>query len=95
MRTVGKLEGSRGVDDRLKQQLTSDYKAAEISDRDKLILAYAEKITFEPASIDQAYIDDLRGNGFDDHTLHDIVQVTSYFNYVNRLADGLGVELEE
>ena len=52
-------------------------------------------MTREPAKIDRAYIETLREAGFDDQMLHDAVQVIAYFNYVNRLADGLGVELEE
>lgn len=37
----------------------------------------------------------LRGYGFTDGQLSDAVQVISYFNYINRIADGLGVDLEE
>ena len=39
-------------------------------------------------------IDRLRGAGFDDRGIHDICAVTAYFAFVNRIADGLGVELE-
>lgn len=88
MRSLG------GVDDTLKNQLVTDYKTANITDQDKLILEYAERITRDAASIDETYVIKLCSSGFDDRMLHDIVQVTSYFNYVNRLADGLGVELE-
>ena len=89
MRSLG------NVDETLKNQLVDDYNAADISDFDKLMLGYSVKITRDPASIDRAYVDRLKELGFDNHTLHDIVQVTAYFNYVNRLADGLGVELEK
>ncbi|MDH4157733.1 MAG: peroxidase [candidate division Zixibacteria bacterium] len=81
--------------DKLKADLLADYRRADISDTDKLILEYAEKITRDAASIDRAYIESLKARGLSDHTLHDIVQVSAYFAYVNRLADGLGVELEE
>lgn len=37
----------------------------------------------------------LRGAGFDDRAIHDICAVTAYYAFVNRIADGLGVELEE
>jgi len=60
-----------------------------------LILSYAEKITHDAASIDEACIRNLKANGLDDRMLHDIVQVAAYFAYVNRIADALGVELEE
>jgi len=39
-------------------------------------------------------LDVLRQHGFDDTAIHDAVQVISYFNYINRVADGLGVDLE-
>jgi uncharacterized protein YciW len=59
------------------------------------MLAYAVKLTHRPASIDAADTDRLREVGFDDAGILDICQVTAYYNYVNRLADGLGVELED
>ncbi len=37
----------------------------------------------------------LRGQGFSDTAIHDAVQVISYFNYINRVADALGVDLEQ
>ena len=42
-----------------------------------------------------ADLDELRGHGFDDTAIHDAVQVISYFNYISRVADALGVEDEE
>ena len=85
---------STGAPDSLKEQLLTNYKTADISDFEKLMLGYVEKITVDPSSIDQDYIDGMRMHGFDDRTLHDIVQVAAYFAYINRLADALGVELE-
>jgi len=89
------LRSLGGVDDSLKDQLITDYQTADISQPDRLILAYAEKITRDAASIDQEYVDFLKSNNMSDQMLHDIVQATAYFNYINRLADALGVELEE
>ena len=91
MRALGNVEDS------LKEQLVTGYKSADISDLDKAILNYAVKLTKEPASISETDVTDFRTTHpeLTDHMLHDIVQVVSYFNYVNRLADGLGVELEE
>ena len=42
-----------------------------------------------------ADLDTLRDHGFDDRAIHDATQVISYFNYINRVADALGVEPEE
>jgi len=56
---------------------------------------YAVQLTRTPHSINEGDIQGLRNLGFDDAGILDICQITSYYNYVNRLADGLGVELEE
>ena len=58
------------------------------------MLDYAVKLTRSPAGITSEDVGALRAAGFDDTAILDICQVTSYYNYVNRLADGLGVELE-
>lgn len=58
------------------------------------MLAYAVKLTGAPASVGEDDVAGLRAHGFDDAAVLDICQVTAYYNYVNRLADGLGVELE-
>lgn len=58
------------------------------------MLAYAEKLTREPWAMVEGDIAALRAAGFRDADILDINQVTGYYAYVNRLADGLGVELE-
>lgn len=58
------------------------------------MLDYAAKLTERPAAIEKADIDTLRGHGFDDRAIHDICAITAYYAFVNRIADGLGVELE-
>lgn len=58
------------------------------------MLGYAEKLTREPWAMTRDDVLALRTAGFDDTAIFDIAQVTAYFAYVNRLADGLGVELE-
>jgi alkylhydroperoxidase family enzyme len=88
------LPDGRPVDDQLKHDLTTDYKKANLSPEDILVLTFAEKINNAAYEIDRAYIDFLKGHGFSDRMIHDIVAVTAYFNYVNRMADALGVELE-
>ncbi len=59
------------------------------------MLDYAVKLTRDPGGMTSADTDALRAAGFGDHAILDLCQVTSYYNYVNRLADGLGVELED
>lgn len=58
------------------------------------MLDYAAKLTREPWSMESADVEALRAVGFPDDAILDINQVTGYFAFVNRLADGLGVELE-
>ncbi len=59
------------------------------------MLRYAKKLTRTPRDVSSHDVDRLRAVGFDDTAVLDICQVVSYYNYVNRLADGLGVELED
>ena len=58
------------------------------------MLDYAVKLTRDPGGMSRADAEALRAAGFDDHAILDICQVAAYYNFVNRLADGLGVELE-
>ena len=58
------------------------------------MLDYVVKLTSTPGRMDDADVERLSEVGFDPIAILDICQVASYFNYVNRLADGLGVELE-
>jgi alkylhydroperoxidase family enzyme len=59
------------------------------------MLDYAVKLTRTPSDITAADIESLRSTQFDDRAIHDICAITAYFAFVNRIADGLGVELEE
>jgi alkylhydroperoxidase family enzyme len=58
------------------------------------MLAYAIRLTSEPWSVTGQDVEALRQAGFSDAAILDICQITGYFAFVNRLADGLGVELE-
>lgn len=81
-------------DSGLVEALTADYRTALISEADRAMLAYVDRLTRSPASITADHIDSLRQAGFGDVDILDICQVAAYFAFVNRLADGLGVELE-
>ncbi len=59
------------------------------------MLDYVLKLTRDPGGMSAADVEALRAAGFGDRAVLDICQVASYYAYVNRLADGLGVELEE
>lgn len=58
------------------------------------MLEYAERLTRHPAALEGADVEALRSAGFSDRDVLDIAEVTAYFAYVNRIADGLGVTLE-
>jgi uncharacterized peroxidase-related enzyme len=55
---------------------------------------FAAKVTHEPAAVGQEDIDGLRGHGWTDPAIHDAIQVVAYFNYINRVADAVGIEGE-
>lgn len=81
-------------DEALVAQLKEAWRNAELSQADRAMLTYAEKLTLEPGRMVEADVVALRGAGFSDREILDINQITGYYAYVNRLADGLGVELE-
>ncbi len=80
--------------DALVDAISRDYREAGLDGADRAMLDFAAKLTLTPQGMEAADIEDLRLHGFDDLAIHDIVVVTSYYAFVNRVADGLGVELE-
>ena len=71
-----------------------DYRAATLSDADRAMLDFAIKLTRRQEEMSRGDIEALRRHGFDDPTIHDIVQVAALFNYYTRLADGMGIDPE-
>jgi uncharacterized peroxidase-related enzyme len=71
-----------------------DYRQADLPPRERALCDFAVKLTHLAAEIDQADIDGLRAHGLDDVAISDAIQVVSYFNYVTRVADGVGIEDE-
>lgn len=65
-----------------------------MGDRITALCVYAVKLTIDLPSMSRSDVDALRAVGLDDRGIVDANQVASYFNYVNRVAEGLGVELE-
>lgn len=74
--------------------LLSDYRKASLTAADRAMLDYSAKLTLTPGEMEESDVEMLRKEGFNDTAILDINQVTSYYAFVNRLADGLGVELE-
>jgi uncharacterized peroxidase-related enzyme len=75
-------------------QVVADGRAGAFTPVEETLAAYAEKLTRTPQAMTRADIESLRAVGLDDVQIHEAVQVIGYFNYINRVADGLDVDLE-
>ncbi len=82
-------------DDDLASDIEADFESAGISEKRKLMLRYSVKLTVTPASISHDDIAGLREVGFSDLDILHIAEVVAYYAYANRIADGLGIPLEE
>ncbi len=80
--------------DLLVEALSEDYTRADLSPADRAMLDYSLKLTLTPGSMNADDVALLREHDFDDRAIHDICAIAAYFGFVNRMADGLGVELE-
>jgi uncharacterized peroxidase-related enzyme len=74
--------------------LERDYKTAPISEQDRVMLDYVVKLTKDATKCSRQDIEGLRGAGFDDRGILQITLIASWFNYINRVADSLGVGRE-
>lgn len=71
--------------------LEDDYRTAPISEQERVMLDYVVQITRDATRISPADHDRLRSVGFDDRGILQITLIASWFNYINRVADALGV----
>jgi len=71
--------------------LEADYRSAPISEQDRVMLDYVVQVTKDATRISPADHDRLRRVGFDDQGILQITLIASWFNYINRVADALGV----
>ena len=71
--------------------LEEDYKSAPITEQDRVMLDYVVQVTKDATRISPADHDRLRAVGFDDKGILQITLIASWFNYINRVADALGV----
>jgi len=86
---------SKSDADEWARQIADDYRRADLADVDRALCDHAVKLTSDPASITKKDVDHLRSLGLTDEAIHDATQVIAYFNYINRIADGLGVDPEQ
>ena len=82
------------LDEELAAAIKKDWKSAPITDAERAMLDYVEKLTLRPVSIGRDDIENLRAHDFDDTAILQINLIASWFNYINRVADGLGVGRE-
>lgn len=85
---------STAAADRFVKDLAADPRTAEVAPADRMMLDFALTLTEAPWTVTAERVAALRDAGFDDRAIHDICAVTAYYAFVNRIADGLGVELE-
>ena len=76
-------------------RFVEDWRSAGLDEQTGALLDYAEKLTGEPASVGPSQIQELRSHGLDDEAISSATQVIAYFNYINRIAEGLGVAHED
>ena len=79
------------LDEAFVDALKRDYRSAPISSQDRVMLEYVEQITRDATRISPEFHDRLRAEGFDDRGILQITLIASWFNYINRVADALGV----
>ena len=79
------------MDHKLVAALEEDYRTAPISEQERVMLDYVAQVTRDATRISPADHDRLRSVGFDDKGILQITLIASWFNYINRVADALGV----
>ena len=71
-----------------------DYRRATIGPAERAMLDYAVKLTARPSQMSESDLRLLREHGFSDQAILHIAEITAYYAFANRIADGLGIELE-
>jgi len=75
--------------------IARDFRQSKLDAKDKAMLEYAEKITVSPSEVDEPDVQKLKKAGWSEAEILDIAALTSYRNFITRMADSLGVELTE
>lgn len=82
------------MDDNLVAALREDYTTAPITQAERVMLEYVVQLTKDAVKITPAHHEKMRSVGFDDTAILQITLIASWFNYINRVADALGVGRE-
>ncbi len=84
-----------GGDDLEVERIKSDWRQMDLTEAERVMLEWVEKLTVAPATCVEADIEAMRGVGWTDRDVLDIAQVCAYFNMRVRIVDGLGLEVDE
>ena len=82
------------LDEKLVEAIRRDYRSAPLDERDRVMLDFVVDLTRDATRITRAHHDRLRAVGFDDRGILQITLIAAWFNYINRVADALGVGRE-
>jgi uncharacterized peroxidase-related enzyme len=80
--------------DEQRQAVQEDYRSAGLTPREVALLDFSVKLTEHPRDVRRIDLDSLRAHGLNDEQLVDAVHCIGYFNFINRVLDGLGVDPE-
>lgn len=79
------------LDETFAQALRRDWRSVTLSAADRAMLEYVETVTRDARQVQPGTLDGLRRAGFSDEAVLQITMITAWFNYINRMADALGV----
>ena len=79
------------LDETFAQALRRDWRSVDLSAGDRAMLAFVEQVTKDPRQVQPETLEGLRARGFDDRAILQIAAIAAWFNYINRMADALGV----
>ena len=81
-------------DDELAKQVKEDFRTSKLDTQHKALCEWAEKLTLTPAKCTREDVEALKAAGWSEEQIASAAQIIGYFNHLNRLADGLGIDLE-
>jgi uncharacterized peroxidase-related enzyme len=90
-----KTANSEGEAPELVKQVKRDFHGAELDEQEKAMLEFVTKMTVDSKSMARTDVEHLRRAGFDDVQILEIVQLAGWFNCITRIADALGIKVEE
>lgn len=94
--TVAHAESLRGegADDLAVERIKDDWRELDLTPGERAMLEFCEKLTLSPSAMSREDVERLRSAGWTDRDILDITQICAYFNYRDRLADALGVQID-